>query len=281
MKTKAFLIALFTTVAVGSSAMTLSEVQDRALFLTDRMAYDLGLSTYQYDEVYQINYDYLYQVNYLLDDILLGDSYATLQYRNLLEVRNNELRYVLYYDQWNSFSVVDYFFAPIVFAQRMWRFAIFSVDSRLNYFHFGRPHIYTSYRGGNYITFQRGRGFYAPKQFDNRRMLSTVHRNNNSSAHRNNGRQGNSTMNGSRTVNRGSSVGTGNNSRGGSSKVTTPSNGSRSSSSVSRNSGGQRKSSSVTNSRSTSRSTPSSSSRSSRSTSSRSTGGRTGGSSRR
>lgn len=46
-----------TTVMAG---MSTSKVRKETRFLTDKMAYELSLSTQQYNDAYEINYDFIY-----------------------------------------------------------------------------------------------------------------------------------------------------------------------------------------------------------------------------
>ena len=58
---------LFLLFAVGLSAsmtvmagMSTGKVRKETRFLTDKMAYELSLSTQQYNDAYEINYDFIY-----------------------------------------------------------------------------------------------------------------------------------------------------------------------------------------------------------------------------
>ena len=56
---------IFTLIAIGMvsmstmsmAAMSLNKVRQETRFLTDKMAYELDLSTDQYNDTYEINYD--------------------------------------------------------------------------------------------------------------------------------------------------------------------------------------------------------------------------------
>ena len=50
-----FLVAMMG-IATCSAAMSNSRVRRETRFLTDKMAYELNLSTAQYNDVYEINY---------------------------------------------------------------------------------------------------------------------------------------------------------------------------------------------------------------------------------
>ena len=56
-------LAMMMTIAIRAAAMTYTEARNEALFLSDKMAYELGLSNAQYEAVYEINFDYFYSVN--------------------------------------------------------------------------------------------------------------------------------------------------------------------------------------------------------------------------
>ena len=56
------LTALFT-MTVSANAMSYEQARQQALFLTDKMAYELDLTEEQYEAAYEINLDYLMSVN--------------------------------------------------------------------------------------------------------------------------------------------------------------------------------------------------------------------------
>lgn len=56
------LIALLT-ITVSASAMSYNQARDEALFLTDKMAYELNLTDEQYEAAYEINLDYLMSID--------------------------------------------------------------------------------------------------------------------------------------------------------------------------------------------------------------------------
>ena len=60
---KIFTLAMMMTIAISANAMSYSEAKNEALFLSDKMAYELNLTNDQYDAVYEINLDYLMSVN--------------------------------------------------------------------------------------------------------------------------------------------------------------------------------------------------------------------------
>ena len=52
--------------SAGTNAMSNSKVRKETRFLTDKMAYELNLSTEQYNDVYEINYDFISGVRYVM-----------------------------------------------------------------------------------------------------------------------------------------------------------------------------------------------------------------------
>ena len=59
---------MMLTVALSASAMSYEQARERALFLTDKMAYELNLNDEQYEAAYEVNLDYLMSIN-TYDDI--------------------------------------------------------------------------------------------------------------------------------------------------------------------------------------------------------------------
>ena len=95
-------LAVMMTIAIRAAAMTYTEARNEALFLSDKMAYELGLSNEQYDAVYEINFDYFYSVNSRYD---VGGTYWSR--------RNLDLSYVLTAYQYNLYTAMEYFYRPL------------------------------------------------------------------------------------------------------------------------------------------------------------------------
>ena len=83
---KKFILALVTlfTLTVSANAMNYEQARQQALFLTDKMAYELNLTDEQYEAAYEINLDYLMSVN----------DYSDL-YGVYWSQRNLDLSYIL------------------------------------------------------------------------------------------------------------------------------------------------------------------------------------------
>ena len=58
---KRFIITLAMTAVAwtGMNAMSYERAREEALYLTDKMAYELNLNDQQYNDAYEINLDYL------------------------------------------------------------------------------------------------------------------------------------------------------------------------------------------------------------------------------
>ena len=148
---KKMIIALFAflTMTVSASAMSYEQARNEALFLTDKMAYELNLTDLQYEAAYEINLDYLMSVTDYND--VLGLYW---------ERRNQDIRYILYSWQWDLFRAATYFYRPLIWDGGYWHFGIYARYPRRDYFYFGRPHFYASYRGGHSWRMNGGRSYY-------------------------------------------------------------------------------------------------------------------------
>ena len=144
--------------AVAAGAMSYSQAREQALFLTDKMAYELNLTDDQYEAAYEINLDYLLSVN--SDDELYGDYWRW---------RNIDFSYVLLDWQYRMFCEAAYFYRPLYFSAGVWHFAIYARYPHRDYFYFHRPTVYVSYRGGHSWRQNNGRSWYNGRTFGSRR----------------------------------------------------------------------------------------------------------------
>ena len=120
-----------------ASAMSYSQAREQALFLTDKMAYELGLTDDQYNAAYEINLDYIMNVD------AIGDIFGTYWTR-----RNNELSYVLTVAQYRTFTATSYFYRPISWTSNRFHFVIYDHYAKGRYFR-AAPPGYQTYKGGN------------------------------------------------------------------------------------------------------------------------------------
>lgn len=134
------------------AAMSNSRIRKETRFLTDKMAYELNLGTGQYNDVYEINYDFIYSIRYLMDDVIRGEEWALDKYYRTLDIRNDDLRWVLTASQYRRFIGVDYFYRPVYASGGSWSFRIYIRYTNHNHFYFGKPYHYNSYCGVHYRT---------------------------------------------------------------------------------------------------------------------------------
>jgi hypothetical protein len=141
-------------------AMSISKMRQNARFLTDKMTYELRLSMMQYDDVYEVNYDFINNIRYIMDDVVRGYGYAVERYYEYLDIRNDDLRWILTNSQYRRFMDVDYFYRPIYTTQNNWLFRIYKIYLDKNLFHYGKPHHYKSYQGEHYRVHHNYVSFY-------------------------------------------------------------------------------------------------------------------------
>ena len=60
---KFFTLAVMMVMTISANAMSYNAAKHEALFLSDKMAYELNLTAAQYEAVYEINLDYLMSLN--------------------------------------------------------------------------------------------------------------------------------------------------------------------------------------------------------------------------
>ena len=160
------LFAVIMSTAVCHAAMSNSKVRKETRFLTDKMAYELNLNTAQYNDVYEINYDFISGVRYLMDDVLRGEEWALNRYYDYLDIRNDDLRWVLSRRQYSRFMQAAYFFRPIYVSGGHWSFRIYVTYTNPNHFYYPRPYHYRTYCGGHNrvhyhnVSYYRGRHHY-------------------------------------------------------------------------------------------------------------------------
>ncbi len=135
--------------AVQASAMSYTQAQREALFLTDKMAYELNLTQEQYDAAYEINLDYLMGVT------SVDDVYSVYWTR-----RNLDLSYILFDWQWNAFRAASYFYRPLYWDGGYWHFGVYARYPRRTFFYFDHPGGYASYRGGHSWHSNGGHSYY-------------------------------------------------------------------------------------------------------------------------
>ena len=148
------LVAMFTITFTTASAMSYEQARQQALFLTDKMAYELNLTDDQYEAAYEVNLDYLMGIN----------NYDDL-YGVYWRQRNLDLSYILLDWQYRAFCDATYFYRPLYWDGGYWHFGIYARYPRRDYFFFGRPHFYVSYRGDHCWRVNGGRSWYHGRSY--------------------------------------------------------------------------------------------------------------------
>jgi hypothetical protein len=149
MKKLFFALTMMLTTTMGASAMSYEQARNEALFLTDKMAYELNLTDAQYEAAYEINLDYL-----------MGVTGRSDVFGTYWERRNLDLSYILFDWQWNAFIAASYFYRPLYWEAGYWHFGIYRRYPHRDYFYFGRPHFYATYRGGHAWHTHGRHGYY-------------------------------------------------------------------------------------------------------------------------
>ena len=153
---KKFILALtaLLVMTVSARAMSYEQARQQALFLTDKMAYELNLTDAQYEAAYEINLDYLMGVR-TVDDL----------YGPYWERRNLDLSYILLTTQYRAFCAASYFYRPLYWDAGYWHFGIYARYPYRDYFFFGRPAFYVEYRGAHAWHMNGGRSWYRGRNF--------------------------------------------------------------------------------------------------------------------
>jgi len=131
-------VAMMMVMTITANAMGYKEAKKEALYLSDKMAYELSLTDAQYDAVYEINLDYMMSVNGR------NDVYGVWWDR-----RNTDLQYVLTAYQYNKYIGLSYFYRPLTWKNGSWTFNVYTHYSNKSHFYKGHPKGYVSYKGGN------------------------------------------------------------------------------------------------------------------------------------
>ena len=131
------ILAIMMVMTISANAMSYNAAKNEALFLSDKMAYELNLTAAQYEAVYEINLDYLMSLNGH------GDVFGIWWDR-----RNADLRYVLTSWQYDKYVALSHFYRPVAWKAGSWTFAVYSHYNR-GHFYNDRPTVFVTYKGGN------------------------------------------------------------------------------------------------------------------------------------
>jgi len=135
---KLLLMTMFLAATLTMNALPIDVAQREALFLTDKMAYELDLTEEQYELAYEVNLDYLLSINYH------GDLYGTWWSR-----RNADLRYILSDYQYRIYVGLNYFYRPLAWRDGRWYYPIYGRYADRYHYYRARPHGFGVYRGGH------------------------------------------------------------------------------------------------------------------------------------
>ena len=150
---KMMMTAVLTTIVVAAQAMSFTQARQEALFLSDKMAYELRLTMDQYEAVYEINLDYFLSIRY--EEDVFGIYWNR---------RNTDLRFVLNTWQYRKYITTVDFYQPAMWRRGSWVFSIYTRYDRGNHFR-QPPMVYGTYRGGRNrgtISFYEGRTIAKP-----------------------------------------------------------------------------------------------------------------------
>lgn len=102
MKRNIFLLAALLIMSLSAKAMSYDRATFEAKYLTDKMAYEMGFSSREYNKVYRINLDYFLSINH-------PDNLYTSRWH----ARNSAFRIFFSDRQWNLFIGTNYFYRPV------------------------------------------------------------------------------------------------------------------------------------------------------------------------
>ena len=148
---KSLITAIMMTIAISATAMPYNVARNEALFLSDKMAYELELSPSQYEAVFEINLDYLLNVDDRSD--VIGFWW---------DVRNRDLRHVLNEWQYDQYIDCEWFYHPVAWRTNGFSFTIYNRYNRGRMF-MHLPTAFDTFRGGHS---HRNGSFYVSFHFD-------------------------------------------------------------------------------------------------------------------
>ena len=172
---KMMTLVMMMAIAISAAAMPYNTARNEALYLSEKMAYELGLTATQYEAVYEINLDHLLNVDTRADVFGLW-----------WDIRNRDLRLVLSTWQWDRYMASTWFYRPLSWSTGGWTFSIYTRYGVGRMF-YHRPAVFVTFRGGHS---HRGGSFYAGHHFD-KPNPPRGHGNHNNGNHNNNHNNGN------------------------------------------------------------------------------------------
>jgi hypothetical protein len=134
---KMMILAVMMVMTISANAMSYNAAKHEALFLSDKMAYELNLTAAQYEAVYEINLDYLMSLNGH------GDVFGIWWDR-----RNADLRFVLTPWQYDKYVALNHFYRPVAWKAGGWTFAVYAHYDRGRFYN-AHPTVFVTYKGGH------------------------------------------------------------------------------------------------------------------------------------
>ena len=131
------ILAVMMVMTISANAMSYNAAKHEALFLSDKMAYELNLTAAQYEAVYEINLDYLMSLNGQ------GDVFGIWWNR-----RNADLRFALTPWQYDKYVALNHFYRPVAWKAGGWTFAVYTHYNR-GHFYNAHPKVFVTYKGGH------------------------------------------------------------------------------------------------------------------------------------
>ena len=131
------ILAMMMVMTISANAMSYNAAKNEALFLSDKMAYELNLTAAQYEAVYEINLDYLMSLNAHAD--VFGIWW---------DRRNADLHFVLNSWQYDKYVALSHFYRPVAWKAGSWTFAVYTHYNRGRFYN-AHPTVFVTYKGGH------------------------------------------------------------------------------------------------------------------------------------
>lgn len=147
---------IFAVMALGvlaAHAIPFEEARREALFLTDKMAYELNVNEAQYEALYEINFDYLMYLSSSRD--VKGTH---------LNRRNYDINCVLPPMQYSKFYKADYFYTPAKWDAGV-VLKVYTRYSDRSKMYRKAPYSYSVYRGSHSWANNGNKSWYKGKDF--------------------------------------------------------------------------------------------------------------------
>lgn len=158
-----FLIfAVMTLGVLASHAIPFEEARREALFLTDKMAYELNVNEAQYEVLYEINLDYLMSLSSSRD--VKGTH---------LNRRNYDINCVLTPMQYSKFYKADYFYTPAKWDAGVVLKVYTRYPDRSKMYR-KAPYSYSVYRGSHSWANNGNKSWYKGKDFKSDKAVRSL-----------------------------------------------------------------------------------------------------------